>query len=87
MKQTKRMRVTPSWGTIFVALLVGVLAFLLLFPASGVDSDPPVCRAMLFYPVSCEDWVAPLVAGTSAAIVGVVLWRTIDRRRGGRRDG
>ena len=49
----------PSWGTIAVALLAGLVVLLLLSAASGVDSDPPVCRAFLYYVVPCEGWVAP----------------------------
>lgn len=53
----------------------------LLFPAAGVTTDPPVCYAMLFYVVPCEAWVAPLAGGVTAALVGWGLW-TSDRRRG-----
>ena len=81
MEQAQR-RVRPSWGTLVVAFLAGLLVFLILFPASGVDSDPPVCRAMLFYVVPCERWVAPLIAITTAVGGGIALWWTIDRRKG-----
>lgn len=50
-------------------------------PAKGVDSDPPVCRAMLFYVVPCENWVAPLAAIVTAAAVGLALWWSIDRKQ------
>lgn len=81
MEQTQR-GARPSVGTIIVALLSGLLVLLILFPASGVDSDPPVCRAMLFYVVPCESWIAPLVAIATAVAVGIALWWTIDRRQG-----
>ena len=81
MEQTQR-RARPSAGTIIVALLSGVLVLLILFPVSGVDSDPPVCRAMLFYVVPCERWVAPLAATATVVAVGIALWWTIDRREG-----
>jgi hypothetical protein len=64
-----------------VALLSSLLVLLILFPASGVDSDPPVCRAMLYYVVPCERWIAPLAAIVTAAAVGLALWWSIDRKR------
>lgn len=81
MERSSPRRVRPSRGTLLVALLTGLLIFLILFPASGVDSDPPVCRAMLFYVVPCENWVAPLAAIVTAAAVGLALWWSIDRKR------
>lgn len=74
-------RAWPSGGTLIVALLAGLVAFLLLFPASGVDSDPPVCRAMLYYVVPCERWIAPFAAIVTAAAVGLALWWSIDRKQ------
>lgn len=71
----------PSAGTIIVAILAGLLVLLLLFPASGVDSDPPVCRSMLFYVVPCDRWVAPLAGAVTAGLVGLASWKAIDRRR------
>lgn len=68
-------------GTIVVALLLGLLVLLILFPASGVDSDPPVCRAMLFYVVPCERWVAPLAAMATVVAVVIALWWANDRRK------
>jgi NADH:ubiquinone oxidoreductase subunit 6 (subunit J) len=66
----------PSSGTkITVALLAGLVVILLMFPASGVDSDPPVCRAMLGYVVPCEAWVAWAAAAATAGIVAFWLWR------------
>ncbi len=81
MKQTTRRAVRPSAGTVIIGLLAALLVFLLMFPASGVDSDPPVCRAILYYPVPCERWVAPLAAAATAGLVGLGLWTTIDRRQ------
>jgi hypothetical protein len=71
----------PRIGTVIVAILTGILVFLLLIPFSGVDSDPPVCRSFFFYEVPCEGWIAPLVSATTAAIVGVAFWVLLDRRR------
>ena len=68
-------------GTIIVALLSGLLVFLILLPAGGADTLPPDCWAYLFYPVPCEGWVAPLAGAATAGIVGFGLWMSIDRRR------
>lgn len=80
MEHPTRRSAWPSMGTIIVALLAGLLVLLILFPASGVDSDPPVCRAMLFYVVPCEGWIAPLAAALTSGLVGIGSWATIDRR-------
>lgn len=79
MEPTQRTR--PSVGTIIVALLLGLLVLLILFPATVATSDPPVCHAMVFYVVPCERWVAPLAAMAAAVAVGIALWWTIDRRK------
>jgi predicted benzoate:H+ symporter BenE len=71
----------PSLGTVVVAVLAGILTFLLLVPFSGVDTQPPVCRAIFFYEVPCAEWTAPLVAAAAAGIVGVAFWMLLDRRR------
>ena len=71
----------PSVGTIITALLVGLLVLLILFPATVATSDPPVCWAYLLYPVPCEGWVAPAAGAVTGSLVGLALWRTIDRRR------
>lgn len=75
MEQTRRPVDRSSVGTVVAALLVGFLVLLLLFPASGVDTQPPVCYSMLLYPVPCEGWVAPLGGAVAAGLLGIVLWR------------
>ena len=81
MEQTQR-RGRPSVGTILVAILLGLLVLLILVPGTVATSDPPICRAMLFYVVPCEGWVAPLAAVATAVAVGIALWWTIDRLKG-----
>ena len=66
--------------TIVVALVAGLVVLLLLFPASGVDKDPPVCRSMFFYVVPCEAWIAWTAAGAAAGLVGPALWVNGRRR-------
>ena len=60
-------------------MFAGLVALLLLFPASGVQTDPPECSAMLFYVVPCEAWVAPLAGVAVAGLIGLGL-RMIGRR-------
>lgn len=71
----------PSGGTIVVALLAGLLVLLGLFPASGVDTQPPVCYSYLFYEVPCDRWVAPVAGAVTAGLVGLGFWLMIGRRR------
>lgn len=63
------------------ALVAGLLVVLLLFPASGIDPQPPVCYSMLGFVVSCEAWVAWAAGAVVAGLVGLALW-ALDRRRG-----
>ena len=58
-----------------VALLAGFIVLLLLFPASGVDPQPPICYSIFFYTVPCQAWVSWAAAALVAAIVGLYLWR------------
>ena len=81
MEHTTKPSARPSVGTIVVALLTGLLVLLLLVPAGGADTQPPECWAYLFYPVPCDRWVAPLAGTVTVGLVGLGLWKTIDRRR------
>lgn len=58
-----------------VALLAGFIVLLLLFPGSGVDTQPPECYSILGYTVPCEVWVAWAAAALVAGLVGLYLWR------------
>lgn len=80
MGRLRRWVARPDVGTIIVALLAGFAVLLALFPASGVDTQPPVCRSMFFYEVPCSGWVAPLAAVTTAGLVGLALWRVVRPR-------
>jgi hypothetical protein len=80
MEKTTTRSARPRARTIIVALLAGFVVLLALFPASGVDTQPPVCRSMLFYVVPCEKWVAWAAGAVTAGIVGLALWK-YDRRR------
>ena len=72
---TPRLRL----ATIIATLLVGLGVLVLLFPASGVDSDPPVCRSVFFYVVPCEAWIAWAAGAAAASLIGLALW--VDSRR------
>ncbi len=79
MSETARRSARPKARTILIALLAGFVVLLLLFPASGVDSDPPVCRSMFFYVVPCGNSVALVAAALTVVVVGMALWM-VDRR-------
>lgn len=70
----------PSPQTIITALLAGLAVLLLLFPASGIDTQPPECYSMLGYAVPCGAWVAWAGAAVVAGVVALAIW-TIDRRQ------
>jgi hypothetical protein len=62
------------------ALVAGVLAFVALFPFSGVDSDPQRFYSVFAYRVPMGGiWLA-LVAGVVAGAVVWMLLRARDRR-------
>jgi hypothetical protein len=67
---------------IAIALLAGLVVFVLLFPwGGGQPSDPPTCFGMFgWWTVPCEGWVAPAAGAATAGILGLVLWLR-DRRR------
>lgn len=65
--------------TVFVAALVGLVATILLVPAVVQTSDPPICRGIFLYTVSCDGWVAPFVGLVVALLAGFGL-RLLVRR-------
>ncbi len=79
MQHTTRQSARSSARTIAVAIFAGLVVLLLLFPASGVDPQPPVCYSMFGYVVPCDAWVACAAGAATAGFVGLALW-TNDRR-------
>jgi len=77
MEQTK----SPWSGLIFaIAFLAGLLAFVLLFPASGVDTLPPQCYSVLGSSVPCGPGVALLAGAAIAGLVILLTWLKARRR-------
>lgn len=68
------------WPAIAAGLAAAVAVHVFLAPASGVDTDPPVCASYLGYTVPCGNgaWIAVALAAAVAAAVAV---RAVQRRR------
>ena len=65
----------PTRASVIIALLVGLVVLLFLFPSGGVDTQPPRCDSLFgLYSVPCEGWVAPVAAAGTAAVVYLLLW-------------
>lgn len=73
----------PSPRTVIAALIAGLAVLLLLFPASGIDTQPPECYSMPGYVVPCGAWVAWAGAAAVAGLVALALWASERRRQSG----
>jgi hypothetical protein len=70
---------------IAIAVLVGFVAFVLLFPASASTDVPPECYSLIaYYDVSCNAGVAWAAGAAAAGLVGLTLWmiHRLRERRG-----
>ena len=85
MQQTTKRVAWPGARTYVLALTTGLAAVLFLFPASGLDRQPPECDSMFGYVMPCEASVAWVAGLATAGLVGLALWRN-DRRSGYRGD-
>jgi hypothetical protein len=64
-----------------VALLAGLIPFVLLFPASASKDAPPECYSLLgYYNVPCDARVAWAAGAAMAGLAGLALW--LRERRG-----
>lgn len=64
-----------------IAVLAGLVVVFLLFPGSGVDTQPPECYSAFGYVVPCEAWVAWAAGAATTAIVALAFW--LRRQRDG----
>ncbi len=69
-------RATSSRRRVVVALLAGLVVFVLLFQwGGGQDSDPPTCFGMFgLWTVPCGGWPAVAAGALTAGLVWLVLW-------------
>lgn len=77
------MKPRGSWlmgVRIAVALLAGVLVWVLLAPTGGVDTLPPQCSGVFGYGVPCGAGLSLAAGAATAGFVGLALWRTGRRR-------
>lgn len=78
MDHTERRGTSRAMAKVVIPLVVGLLVFVFLFPASGNDSQPPQCFSAFGYSVPCQ---APLAVAAGVATAGVLLLRTAGRRQ------
>lgn len=81
MEQTTHGQGTSVRQKVAVALLAGLVVFVVLFPwGGGTASDPPTCFGMFgWWTVPCGGWPAVAAGAVTAGVVGFVLWWR-DRR-------
>lgn len=65
--------------SITIALLLGIVVLVLLAPASGADTLPPQCWAMLGYSVPCGSALSIAAGAATAGLVGLALWYSSRR--------
>jgi len=73
---TRMHRTLPAAAA---GLASGFLAFFLLLPASGIDTNPPVCYATFGYTVPCGSGLAFGVALAVSLLVGGATYRALHR--------
>ncbi len=61
--------------TVVSAIALAIVAVLLLVPTSGVDTQPPVCRATGGFEVPCSQAPAWGTAAIILIVGGLMAWR------------
>jgi hypothetical protein len=74
LDQTERQRPWSTAAKVAIAVLAGLVVLVLLFPASGLDSSPPVCYSVLGYTVPCGGGLAVVAGTATAAAIGLLFW-------------
>jgi len=70
-----KSRATSGAGRVVVALVAGLVPFVVLFNWGGMlTSDPPICLGMFGYHVPCGGWPALAAGALTAGVIWVVLW-------------
>ena len=68
------------WTRIGLALLVGVVVFMVLVPTSGAGNQ---CYSVVTFAVPCEGAIAVTAGAVSSAVTALALWAVSRRRAGG----
>lgn len=80
MEQTKKQGAWTTVAAVAIALLAGVVVLVLLFPFSGVDTNPPQCLSLFGYSVPCGTGLSLAVGVATAGMVGLSLWLKSRRK-------
>lgn len=83
MDPTVRQGTWTTAAILAIVVLAGLVVLVLLFPASGVDTQPPACYSVFGYQVPCGDGVAVAAGAAAAAAIGLLLWIVSRWREGG----
>lgn len=76
----RQQRTRTTLWSVVAGLGSAALVVLLLLPVSGVDTNPPVCRATFGYTVPCGSSLAFGGALIIGLLVGVLAHRALVRR-------
>jgi hypothetical protein len=71
---------TAGRPSLLVGVGAGLVTIFLLLPASGIDTDPPICSAALGYEVPCGSGLA-LGAALAASLVAALMVAGLASRR------
>jgi hypothetical protein len=74
------MRTRTKVPAVIAGVVTGILVVFLLLPASGIDTNPPVCYSTFDYTVPCGSGLAFGAALIVGLIVGGVTHRALGRR-------